>query len=677
MENLVKSKIEALRSEISYHQNLYYNENITEISDNEFDIKFRGLQALEAQHPEFNSLDSPTQNVGYKKTSRFPEVKHQMPMLSLDNAMDDLEAVMFLVKSTNALSISPDDLELVAEPKYDGLSCSIVYELGELVQGITRGDGLVGEDITPNLREVANVPHCIPALAGIARFEVRGEVLMQKDAFNAINVRQGWLGEREFANPRNAAAGSLRNSDPAITRERPLTFFAYGVGACSEHYACHERDTQSETLDVLRVLGFKTAEDIKVLKSSQIQTHFEYMDTVRDSLPFEIDGVVFKINSFALQQKLGWTSRTPKWATAYKFKPAEATTRLLAIDIQVGRMGALTPVARVTPVRVGGVVVSNITMHNGDEIARKDIRVGDMLTIVRRGDVIPAIAGVVRKDRPVGAVPFKMPNACPCCGSPAISLQDVAVITCSGGAACPAQKLGAIAHYVGRSAMDIDGLAEAKIQALLDAHLIDLASDLYALTVDQVQGVKGFAKRSAEILVAGVQSARRPELRKFIYALGIPNTGEGTSKRLAAQFGTFELLLAATRDQIEAIADIGPFTSKSVHEFLHHPVTGQEARRLALLVQPAALQLTDTSVSPLGGATFVVTGTLSVSREEVQAFIEANGGVVSGSVSKKTTYLVAGEKAGSKIMKAQELGVAVIDESVLRSMVQPKMRMTP
>lgn len=668
MNTEIQHKIQSLRNEVMRHQALYYENDAPEISDAEFDQKFRELQEVEREYPAFVTPDSPTQRVGGRATSRFPEVRHINPMLSLDNSMDSLEAAAFLRTVAATLGVAAGDIELNTEPKYDGLSCSAIYEYGTLKQGVTRGDGSVGEDITPNLRTVANLPHYIAALKDVDRFEARGEVLMEKASFDALNVRQRAAGDKEFANPRNAAAGSLRNSDPEVTRARPLHFYAYGLGAISSHYAPYERATQSETLAELRAFGFKTADNVKVIKARDVQSHFDYMTNIRASLPFEIDGVVFKVNDFLLQSRLGWNSRTPKWATAYKFLPEQAMTELLAIDIQVGRMGALTPVARVRPVRVGGVIVSNITLHNGFEVARKDIRVGDTVIVVRRGDVIPAIEGFVPDKRPAAAVPYQMPASCPACGSPAIAVAGMAVTKCSGGSLCPSQKLGAIAHYVGRSAMDIDGLAEAKIQALIDAGMVNCVSDLYSLTVADVQRVEGFAKRSAEILVNGVQGAKRPELRKFLYALGMPDTGEGTSKRLAQHFGSFDAVLRASQAELECITDIGPITAASVYGFLQHPTTGLEARTLAELVRPQDVQLVDTSVAALGGKTFVATGTLSVSRDEIHALIEKHGGVVSGSVSKKTDFLVAGEKAGSKADKARTLGVTVLTEAELRAM---------
>ena len=667
MSQEIATKIASLREQIRHHNDRYYVDDAPEIPDAEYDVLFRELADLEKEYPQYLTKDSPTQRVGGKASSRFPEVRHLQPMLSLGNSMNQTEAATFLVGVSETLGVAPGEVKLCSEPKYDGLSCSIVYEFGKLKQGITRGDGEVGEDITPNLLTVSNVPHELPNMRKIPRFEVRGEVVMTKDDFAALNARQRAAGEKEFANPRNAAAGSLRNSDPNVTRSRPLKFFAYNIGACSLELALPT--SQFLRIQYLQVQGFTASEDIKLLTASEVQSHFEKMSAVRASLPFEIDGVVFKIDDLLIQEQLGWNSRTPKWATAYKFPPEQAKTVVLAIDVQVGRTGAQTPVARVQPVRVGGVVVSNITLHNMDEVARKDIRVGDTVVVVRKGDVIPGILHVDKEKRPAGTQAYSLPSTCPSCGSPVVKPQDQAVACCTGGAICPAQRLGAIAHYATRPAMDIDGLAEAKIQALLDAKLISTTSDLYKLTVADVQKAEGFARRSAEILVRAVQGAKRPELRKFIFALGIPDTGEGTSKRLAAHYGSFDALLATTVEELESIADIGPITAASVHRYLNNPVTGTEARTLAEIVQPQAVKKVNTATASLAGKTFVVTGTLSVSREEIHALIEQNGGTTSGSVSKKTNYLVAGEKAGSKIAKATEMGVQVLTEQALRAMI--------
>lgn len=665
-------KIEDLKFEIARHQKLYYEDDAPEISDAQFDELFHELQQIESQHPEFVTPDSPTRIVGGKPTGRFPQVKHSKPMLSLDNSMDETAAGNFLVSVSKILNLEIKDIELFTEPKYDGLSCSSIYKYGYLTLGATRGDGEMGEDITANLKTVSGVPHYIPSLCDVECFEVRGEVLMNKLGFDALNEKQKKIGAKLFANPRNAAAGSLRNLDPEITRSRPLEFYAYGIGTSSNETSCPSPSCQSDALKYLKSIGFNVANEITVLRGSDVQEHFNYMSNIRSSLPFEIDGVVFKVNNFVHQEILGWRSRTPSWATAYKFPPEEATTELISIDIQVGRTGALTPVARVSPVKVGGVIVSNATLHNGFEITRKDIRVGDTVVIVRRGDVIPALDRVLLDKRPLGSKPYEMPSTCPSCGSVASTSAGQAVISCTGGLSCPAQKLGVISHFSSRLAMDIDGLADGRIDALLSSGLIDVPSDLYSLKVSDIQNIEGFAKKSAESLVSAIQGSRAPTLRKFIYALGMPDTGEGTSKRLASSFGSFEHIFNATISELESVKDIGPTTAASIHKYLHQTKSGDEALKLASIVSPQSDEFINSGELVLKGQTFVVTGTMSLSREQIEALIEQNGGVISGSVSKKTSYLVLGDKAGNKEDKARSLNIKIISENELMTMISSK-----
>lgn len=677
--NEVQQKIQNLRVEIEHHQKKYYVDDSPEISDGEFDVLFRQLQQLEKDHPEFSTIDSPVLKVGGQASSRFPKIKHFKPMLSLDNSMNFDDAMDFISDIKTALDVSSETIEISAELKYDGLSVSVIYEFGTMTQGITRGDGEVGEDITENLKMVSNVPLVIASLSKLARFEVRGEVLMEKASFESVNIRLRSAGMKELSNPRNAAAGALRNLDPEITRSRFLSFYAYGIGINSPTLDARFNGlkTQSDSLELLRNLGFKHAQETCVISALNIQAHFEKISKTRANLPFEIDGVVFKLNRFEDQEKLGWTSRTPKWATAYKFPPEQVITQVLAIDVQVGRTGALTPVARVCPVHVGGVIVSNVTLHNACEVARKDIRVGDTVVIVRRGDVIPAIENFVPEKRLVSSSPFQMPNSCPDCGSPAVQQIDQAVITCSGGSLCPSQKVGSIAHFACRGSMDIDGLADAKINALIGAKLISTASDLYSLSVENVSKLESFGKKSAENLVSAVEGSKSPELHKFIHALGIPSTGEGTSKRLSNHFKNFDNLLAANQEEIESIGDIGPVTAKAIFQFLNHPISGLEARKLANIVSPKNVFKVSSLFSILDGKSFVVTGTLSISRDAMHALIEENGGVISAAVSKKTNYLIAGEKAGSKATKAETLGVTILSEVDFRNLITPANTMRP
>ena len=664
----IKARIAVLVSEISKHQKLYYELDAPVISDFAYDAMFRELQDLEIANPSLKVKNSPTDKVGGAVSSDLTSVKHLHPMLSLANSLDLVEAQEWEKTTRRELALSPKDpLMLTGEPKYDGLSCALVFLYGQLDQGVTRGDGEAGEDVTAQVKTVGNIPHNIPELSKVARYEIRGEILMLKSSFKSLNERQAAAGSKLFVNPRNAAAGALRNSNPEITRERGLHFFAYCLGKCSDDVE-FGFDTQVAMLEKFRSFGFTTG-DVVLIDSSKIGEHFDTMAAMRSSLPYEIDGIVFKVNDLDVQDQLGWKSRTPNWATAFKFPPDRSETILEAIDIQVGRTGAQTPVARLRPVSCGGVTVTNATLHNAEEIARQDFRVGDTVIVVRNGDVIPGIAEVVHSKRPTNAVPFVMPHVCASCGGPVVKEQDKAGTFCHAGLKCPAQRLGAISHFVGRKTMDIDGLGESTIAALLDAGLISTMSDLYSLKQEDILAIPGFGKRSAELLVNGVHAIKNPELRKFIYALGMPNTGEGTSKRLAAHFGSFQKLKAASYKEILSITDIGPTTADSVYEYLHDSVTGAEADKLFAILQPKDEIAIDTSALKLGGKTFVVTGTLSVKREDIHALIEANGGLISGSVNKKLNYLVAGDAAGSKLEKAQASGVTVLTEAEFRAMI--------
>lgn len=657
----VAGQLAALREKVTHHQWLYYELDAPEIADAEFDKMFRELEALEAQYPEFFDPQSPTQRVGGGVSRTFSPVKHSSLMGSIDNAMSAEEATDFNRKVEEATGAS--DIEYAVEPKYDGLSLSLSYAYGRLKVAATRGDGETGEDVTDNVRTMASVPQSLPALEDRALFEVRGEVLMLKSDFAALNEAQLAAGDKPFVNPRNAAAGSLRQKNAAITAKRPLKFFAYSIASPALQLE------QAAQLSFLQGLGFSVSEQTRVVKGAQgILDAFDEMAALRAQLPYEIDGVVFKVNALDLREKLGYSNRVPRWAVAYKFPPEEARTVLLGIDIQVGRTGAMTPVARLQPVFVGGVTVSNATLHNADEIARKDIRIGDSVIVVRRGDVIPAIDRVIYEARPAGATSYAMPQSCPECGSPALKLADEAVTRCSGGAVCPAQQLNALVHFGSRLALNIEGLAEARLAALIEAGLIRSASDMYQLDAAALLAVgkAGFGAKSAENLIAELEKSKRPALNRFIYALGIPNCGESTAKALSAHFLNWEAVFCATTDELLQVADVGPTTAKAIRAFFDSPATGPEAQKLGEILTPQAALARASSSSPIAGKTFVITGTLSVSRDEMKAKIEAAGGKVAGSVSKKTDYLVAGSEAGSKLVKAQELGVAVLDEAMIQ-----------
>lgn len=661
----IQAKMMDLARSIQHHQHRYYVLDDPEISDAEFDQLFRELQALEQAHPHIILPDSPTQKVGGAVEETFAPVKHLFLMGSIDNAMNAEEAKSF---DTRVRQLARQELVTYSvEPKYDGLSLSLVYNFGVLSTAATRGDGSTGENVTANARMIPSIPDRIPDLAKVSRFEVRGEVMMLKSDFAALNRAQEAAGEKLFVNPRNAAAGALRQKDPAMTAKRPLHFFAYsalGEGELADQLA---------QLDWLKAAGF-TVSDLAgtVVGAQGIEEAFQRYSARRSTLDYDIDGVVFKVSSKELREKLGFSSRVPRWAIAYKFPPEEARTRVLGIDVQVGRTGKLTPVARLAPVFVGGVTVANVTLHNADEVARKDVRIGDTVVVSRRGDVIPAIERVVLELRAGDEKLFEMPQVCPECGSPAHKDVDAADTRCTGGSICPAQQVSALVHFGSRLALDIEGLAEARVAALLESGLVSRPSDLYSLTVEAVAalGKAGFGQKSAENLIEELEKSKNPTLTRFIYALGIPGCGEGTAKRTARHFKTWEAFFLADEQALLEVPDVGPFTTAAIRSFLDNPATRAEAAELARILSPQPEQVVDSQGAPLAGKSFVVTGTLSVPRDQIKAMIEAAGGKVSSSVSKKTNYLVAGEEAGSKLENAQKLGVTILDESQLRAMLE-------
>lgn len=654
--------IEALREEIRRHDYLYYVLDTPEISDALYDQLFRQLKELEAKRPELVTPDSPTQRVGGQRLEKFAPVTHRRPMLSIENAMEADEAARFVARCAADLGVSVEELAFTAEPKYDGLSCSLIYENGVLVCAATRGDGTTGEDVTAQVRTIRNVPLKLRGCSA-ARVEIRGEVLITRADFEKLNEQAAAAGEKLFKNARNAAAGSLRQLDPSITAARRLRFFGYALGECE---GFEMPATQWETLETLKALGFQVSEETALIKGiAGIQAHFEAMVAKRANLPFDVDGVVFKLNDLDQQARLGFTSRTPRWVIAYKFPPEEAMTTVVGIDVQVGRTGVLTPVARLAPVFVGGVTVTNATLHNQDEIERLDIRVGDTVIVRRAGDVIPSIVQVLHDRRPEGLAPWTMPTTCPVCGSAVVKEADAVAVRCSGGLTCKAQRLQAIVHYAQRRAMDIEGLGELVVQKLMDAGLLERPSDLYRLTSEQIATLPGFGDTSARKLVTSIAGTVGRELPRFIFALGIPGVGETTAKDLARAFGTFGAFVEASREQLLAVSGLGPVTGQNILEFFANPANRNEALLLAEHVKPSAV------AKPAGdgvfsGKTFVLTGTLSVPRDEAASWIEAAGGKVAGSVSKKTSVVVAGEAAGSKLEKARALGIEIWDEAQLR-----------
>jgi DNA ligase (NAD+) len=660
-----QEEILALRSQIEYHQGLYYDQNTQEIPDHEFDALFARLIKIEGENPHLVTAESATQRPGGRASEMFSPAKHEKPMLSLGNAMNAGAFDEFLNKVGDELGIDPGEVDYLPELKYDGLSCANVYHFGRHIQAITRGDGLTGEDVTATVATIANLPKFLPALRNVPRIEVRGEIMMSTADFEALNMRQRAHGAKEFANPRNAAAGSVRQLDPNITASRSLQFFAYGVGKCDGWDA---PESQSKLLAELKTLGFTCCEDLQAVKGRDLQSHYDAIAAKRASLPFEIDGVVCKVDNFRQQEELGWKSRTPNWAIAYKFPSEIAQTKCTDIDIQIGRTGVFTPVARLTPVRVGGVVVTNATLFNMDHIAKKGIAVGDMVEICRAGDVIPYVVRSMGSSHPARKE-FTMPSQCPVCGSPVAKEDDKAAYRCTGGSKCGAQREGQLIHFAGRTAMNIDGLGESTCTALVKSNLVtNGASDLYALGYGDVASLPGFARQSALNLLEAIDKSRGAELNRFIFALGIPSVGEVAAKDLAKTFGSWENFLQATPDTLLSINDIGPTTAKAIDAYL--TANYDELKRLSAQVRPVAMDVPVIGTA-LAGKIFVVTGTMSVPRSEIEAMIEAAGGKISGSVSKKTHYVVVGEDAGSKLAKAEALQLPIWSEADLRAALQP------
>jgi DNA ligase (NAD+) len=640
-----------LRAEIDRHNYQYYVLDAPLIPDAEFDRLFRELQALEVENPELASTDSPTQRVGAAPLPEFKSVAHRTPMLSLNNAFSDEEVEAFDRRVREGLEAG-GQIDYSAEPKFDGLAVGLVYENGILTCGATRGDGSTGEDVTQNLRTLGCIPLRLRGSGWPHVLEVRGEVLMFRSDFARLNDRQREKGDKEFVNPRNAAAGSLRQLDSRITASRALRFFAYGVGVVE---GCQLPGRHSDLLDLLAGWGFPVAAERRCVAGvAGLLAYYAEIGRKRASLLYDIDGVVYKLNDLAAQERLGVVSRAPRFAIAHKFPAEEAITELLAIDIQVGRTGALTPVARLAPVFVGGVTVTNATLHNEDEVRRKDVHIGDTVVVRRAGDVIPEVVRVLPEKRPILAPEFIMPKTCPVCGSQVVRAEDESVARCSGGLYCPAQRKQALIHFASRRAMDIEGLGDKLIEQLVDH--------------------ERFAEKSANNLLTAIERSKQTTLARFIYALGIRNVGEATAKDLARHFGSLDRLLAADETQLMQVNDVGPVVAQCLRQFCSEPhnIEVIEQLRAAGLTwrEGEAVPLASSAVA---GKVFVLTGTLpSLAREAAKELIEAQGGKVSGSVSKKTDFVVAGAEAGSKLEKARELGVAVIDEAQLLDILQQK-----
>lgn len=673
-----------LRATIELHNYRYYALDAPTIPDAEYDKMFLELQTLEQRYPQLITPDSPTQRIGAAPLKEFPQIFHRTPMLSLGNAFAAEEVGAFDRRVRQMLGV--DSVEYAVEPKFDGLAVNLRYEKGVFVSGATRGDGYIGEDVTLNLRTVKSIP--LHLHAGLhpdhspALLEVRGEVLMLKADFKKLNRQQLERNEREFINPRNAAAGSLRQLDPSITATRRLTFFAYGVGASEGGYV--PGDKQSRVMDYLASLCFPVARECKVVSSAAalLKYHREIQD-LREHLPYDIDGTVYKVNDLVQQGKLGFVSRAPRFAVAHKFPAQEAVTELLGIDIQVGRTGTLTPVARLRSVFVGGVTVTNATLHNEDEIRRKDVMIGDSVIVRRAGDVIPEVVAVNKGKRPLEAKPFVMPGSCPVCGARAVRLPGEAVTRCTGGLFCAAQRKQAVLHFASRRAMNIDGVGDKLVEQMVDNATIRTPADIYKLGITALANLGRMAEKSAGNVVNAIEKSKSTTLARFIYALGIRNVGETTAKELARYFGNLDRLMMADADGLQQVPDIGPVVAESIVDFFaerHNLEVIEQLRASGVRweestgVQQAQASVDQTGsseVGKLGGKTFVLTGAMpNLSREDAKEKIESLGGKVVGSVSKKTHFVVAGADPGSKYDKAAELGIAILDEAGLLQLLQ-------
>ena len=661
----VQSRIEALRAQIEQHNYQYYVLDSPTVSDAEYDRLFRELQALETRYPEFDTPDSPTRRVGAAPLAAFTQIEHRQPMLSLSNAFDDSEVAAFDKRVRDGLNVS--EVEYAVEPKFDGLAISLTYQHGKLIHGATRGDGATGEDVSANLRTIKSIPLQIDTDAPL--LEVRGEVLMLRRDFERMNEAQRARGEKEYMNPRNAAAGSLRQLDSRITASRRLHFYVYGVGA---NEGGPRASTQSELMHTLAKLRFPVSEERAVVRGLQgLLNYYQGLGARRAALPYDIDGAVYKVNALSAQAELGFVSRAPRFAIAHKFPAEEVTTTLLDIHVQVGRTGALTPVAQLDPVFVGGVTVANATLHNQDEIDRKDVRVGDTVIVRRAGDVIPEVVKVVIDKRPQPAPPrfniLQRYPQCPVCGSHVVRLADEAVTRCTGGLFCAAQRREALLHFASRRALDIEGLGDKLVDQLVARALVRTPADIYRLTVEQLAGLDRMAEKSASKLYAAIERSKNTTLARFIYALGIPTVGEATAKDLARHFGSLDALLVADEATLIQVRDVGPIVAQTIVQFFsesHNRDVIQHLRAAGVHWAESSMQVDESG--RLSGKSFVLTGTLpTLSRDEAREKIEALGGKVAGSVSSKTDYVIAGADAGSKLEKAQALGVPVLDEAGL------------
>jgi len=659
-----------LRTELERANYAYYVLDQPDLPDAEYDVLFKELKQIEADQPELITPDSPTQRVGGQVATGFQPVTHDVPMLSLNNGFADEDIIAFDKRVADALGHSP--VEYACELKFDGLAISLRYDDGIFVQAATRGDGATGEEVTENVRTIRSIPLKLKGKNIPKRVDVRGEVLMFKRDFEKINARQREAEQREFANPRNAAAGGLRQLDPKMTAARQLSFFAYGIGLLE---GAEMPPSHSALLDWYKEMGLPVNAERGVVQGAEgLLEFFRKTGEQRDGLPYDIDGVVYKVNQRDEQDKLGFVSRAPRFALAHKFPAQEALTQLLAIDVQVGRTGAITPVARLTPVFVGGATVTNATLHNEDEVRRKDIRIGDTVIVRRAGDVIPEVVGAILDRRPDDAREFVMPTECPVCGSKIERLPDEAIARCTGGLICPAQRKQALWHFAQRRALDIDGLGEKIIDQLVDENIVRTPADLFNLGVATLAALDRFADKSAQNLYDSLEKAKQTTLPRFLYALGIRHVGESTAKDLAKHFGSLDPIMAASVEELLEVNDVGPVVAESLHNFLseaHNQTVIEQLRAPGKVTWPEGPPAPKAPQGVLAGKTVVLTGTLpTLSREDAKEMLEAAGAKVAGSVSKKTDYVVAGAEAGSKLVKAEELGVPVLDEEGMHKLLE-------
>ena len=675
-----RARLEALKLELASHLVAYHVHDAPDISDAQYDALYNELLSIETAHPEWVTPDSPTQRVGAAPLDGFEQVKHRTPMLSLSNAFSADDLAAFDRRCREGLNLATDaaPLSYACEPKFDGLAITLTYENGMLIQCATRGDGETGEDVTANVRTIRTVPLKLicdgtpPTL-----LEVRGEVLMLRRDFERLNDTQAAKGDKVFVNPRNAAAGSLRQLDPRLTAQRHLSFFSYGMGRIAWPLGVDAPAfaTHAQNIDFLASLGLPVSSERCVVDGAAgLESFYAAIGTKRAQLPFDIDGVVYKVNDLRAQQTLGFVSRAPRFAVAHKFPAEEATTILLDITVQVGRTGAITPVARLQPVFVGGTTVSNATLHNIDELQRKQLMIGDTVIVRRAGDVIPEVVGAILEKRPADAHEFLMPTCCPECKSPIFRVPEEVASRCTGGLICPAQRKQAILHFAARRAVDVEGLGDKIVDQLVDAGLVKSLPDLYALSFSQLASLERMAEKSANNLLESIKATKKTTLAKFLFGLGIRHVGETTAKDLARHFGSVEALMAADEAALLQVNEVGPVVATSLLSFFAQQQNRDVVNALINagfeLTQAAPVDVADANASPFAGKTVVLTGTLpTLAREQAQAMLEAVGAKVSGSVSKKTHYVLAGSDAGSKLVKAQELGISVIDEAQLLAML--------